>query len=101
MYNLDEREREIFYKTMKKIFFPTYSVLEKSVYHLSVAIFVELPIYLRPKLLHIKRFISSLSYSKVAEGCPVIQSRRESPSVALSATQTGPKRTQIKPATSK
>ncbi len=45
LYNLDEIEREIiFYKTMKKKLFPTYSVLEKSAYHLIVAIFVELPI---------------------------------------------------------
>ncbi len=45
LYNLDEMESEmIFYKTMKKIFFPTYSVFEKSVYHLIVAISVELPI---------------------------------------------------------
>ncbi len=43
-YNLDEMEREmIFYKTMKKNFFPNYSVLEKSVYYLIVAISVELP----------------------------------------------------------
>ncbi len=42
-YNLDEMEREmIFYKTIK--IFPTYSVLEKSVY-LTVAISVALPIY--------------------------------------------------------
>ncbi len=46
LYNLDEMEREmIFYKTMKKNFFPTYSVLEKSVYHLIVPISVELPMY--------------------------------------------------------
>ncbi len=45
MYNLDEMEREmIFYKTLKKNFFPTYSVLEKSAYHLIVAISIELPI---------------------------------------------------------
>ncbi len=43
MFNLDEMEREmILYKTMKKNFFPTYSVLEKSAYHLIVAISVEL-----------------------------------------------------------
>ncbi len=43
LYNLDEMEREmIFYKNMKKIF-PTYSVLEKNVYHLIAAISVELP----------------------------------------------------------
>ncbi len=42
-YNLDEMEREtIFYKTMKK-FFSNYSVLEKSAYHLIVAISVKLP----------------------------------------------------------
>ncbi len=46
LYNLDEMKREmIFYKTMKKIFFPTYSILEKSACHLIVAISVELPIY--------------------------------------------------------
>ncbi len=46
LYNLDEMERQmIFYKTMKKNFFPTYSVLEKSAYHLIVAISVELPIF--------------------------------------------------------
>ncbi len=45
LYNLDEMEREmILYKNMK-LFFPTYSVLEKSAYHLIVAISVELPIY--------------------------------------------------------
>ncbi len=45
LYNLDEMEREmIFYKTMKKKNFLTYSVLEKSPYHLIVAISVELPI---------------------------------------------------------
>ncbi len=44
LYNLNEIEREmIFYKTMKEFFFPTYSVLEKSAYHLIVAISVELP----------------------------------------------------------
>ncbi len=48
LYNLDEIERQmIFYKTTKKIFFPTYSVLEKSAYHLIVAISVELPICAR------------------------------------------------------
>ncbi len=47
LYNLDEMERVmIFYKTIKKNFFPTYSVLEKSAYHLIVAISVELPIYI-------------------------------------------------------
>ncbi len=46
LYNLDEMGREmIFYKTMKKNFFPSYSVLEKSAYHLIVAISVELPTY--------------------------------------------------------
>ncbi len=46
LYNLDEMEREvIFYKTKKNFFFPNYSVLEKSVYHLIVAISAELPIY--------------------------------------------------------
>ncbi len=46
MYNLDEMESEIiFYKTTKKNFFPTYSVLEKRAYHLIVAISVELPKY--------------------------------------------------------
>ncbi len=45
LYNSDEMEREmIFYKTIKK-FFSTYSVLEKSAYHLIMAISVELPIY--------------------------------------------------------
>ncbi len=39
LYNFDEMASEmIFYKTMKKIFFPTYSVFEKSVYHLIVAL---------------------------------------------------------------
>ncbi len=33
----------IFYKTHEKNFFPTYSALEKNVYHLIVAISVELP----------------------------------------------------------
>ncbi len=42
LYNLDEMEREM----MKKIFFLIYSVLEKSAYHLIVAISVKLPIYL-------------------------------------------------------
>ncbi len=43
LYNLDEMESEmIFYETIKKNF-PTYSVLEKSAYHLIVAISVELP----------------------------------------------------------
>ncbi len=43
LYNLDEMGSEmIFYKT-RKIFFSTYSVLEKSVYHLIVAISVKLP----------------------------------------------------------
>ncbi len=47
LYNLHEMEREmIFYKTMSNFFFfPTYSVLKKSVYHLIVAISVELPMY--------------------------------------------------------
>ncbi len=45
LYNLDDMESEmIFYKTIKKIF-PTYSVLDKSGYHLIVAISVELPIW--------------------------------------------------------
>ncbi len=39
------RGRWYFIKPWKKLF-PTYSVLEKSVYHLIVAISVELPIYL-------------------------------------------------------
>ncbi len=43
LYNLDEVESEmIFYKTMKKIF-SNLSVLEKSAYHLIMAISVELP----------------------------------------------------------
>ncbi len=47
LYNLDEMEREmIFYKTAKKNFFPNYSVLEKSVYHLIMPISIELPTYL-------------------------------------------------------
>ncbi len=43
LYNLDEMERWYFIKPWKN-FFPTYSVLEKSAYHLIVAISVELPI---------------------------------------------------------
>ncbi len=54
LYNLDETEREmIFYKTTEKNFFPTYLVLEKSVYHLIAAISVELPIHsFTPKASH-------------------------------------------------
>ncbi len=45
LYSLDEMEREvIFYKSMK-FFFPTYSVFEKSAYHLIGTICIELPIY--------------------------------------------------------
>ncbi len=40
LYNLHEMEKEMILN-----FFPTYSVLEKSVHHLIVAISVELPIY--------------------------------------------------------
>ncbi len=44
LYNLDEMERKmIFYRTTKNI--SNYSVLEKSAYHLIVAISVELPKY--------------------------------------------------------
>ncbi len=43
LFNLDEMESKmIFYKAMKKLFFPTYAVLEKNAYHLIVAISVEL-----------------------------------------------------------
>ncbi len=46
LYNLNEMEKEMtLYKTMKKKIFPTYSVLEKSAYHLIVAISVELLTY--------------------------------------------------------
>ncbi len=49
----------IFYKTMKKNVFPTYPVLEKSVYHLITAISIELPIYIRLSVI----FVRNLSYS--------------------------------------
>ncbi len=66
LYNLDEMEREmIFCKTIKKKF-PTYSVLEKSTYHLIVAISVELHTHARMHIhIYINKYIKK--YINIAD----------------------------------